>query len=476
MLGLRPPEQSVETELLTELVSDPTVLVIRPAALSETAVNAMVVSEYGREPQPEFVAACHSATGGNPLFVRALVAALHGEGVEPVAQNARRAHEIGPEPVARAVALRLSRLPEEARRFATAAAVLGDGAELRDVAALAGLEDSQLATLAAIALARGELLRVTTPTVEFSHPVVRAAVYESIEPAQRLLAHRQAAELLLRAAAQSPSGWPRTSTWCRLRETHSWWTRCAWPRTGRSFAARPRSRSTTCGARWPSRRRAETRVDTLAELGLAEQRVDVLAAAEHLQKALLGTGEPLRYARLGLQLGRSLFRLNRGPEAVTVFEQAIERLGDDAPELRELLEAELINSAGFDSDVFEVTRSRLGQVDEDALTGTVGRAAMVATLRYFDTRRGVGRERVAALAEPAILGPLCESMPSVAISCAAWALHMRRGRPRARPLLRGRDGDCEEARRAGHALEHALLPRPGARAPRGSRGRDPGPA
>ena len=134
--------------------------------------------------------------------MRALVAALHGEGVEPVAENARRVHEIGPEPVARAVALRLSRLPEEARRFATAAAVLGDGAELRDVAALAGLEDNQLATLAATALARGELLRVTTPTVEFSHPVVRAAVYESIEPAQRLLAHRRAAELLAAGGAE----------------------------------------------------------------------------------------------------------------------------------------------------------------------------------------------------------------------------------------------------------------------------------
>ena len=202
VLGMRPPEQSVETELLTELISDPTVLVIRPTALSEDAVAAMVVQEYGREPEPEFAAACHSATGGNPLFVRALVAALHGEGVEPVAENARRAHEIGPEPVARAVALRLSRLPEEARRFATAAAVLGDGAELRDVAALAGIEDNQLATLAATALARGELLRVTTPTVEFSHPVVRAAVYESIEPAQRLLAHRRAAELLAAGGAE----------------------------------------------------------------------------------------------------------------------------------------------------------------------------------------------------------------------------------------------------------------------------------
>ena len=43
VLGMRPPEQSVETELLTELISDPTVLVIRPTALSQTAVKAMVV-------------------------------------------------------------------------------------------------------------------------------------------------------------------------------------------------------------------------------------------------------------------------------------------------------------------------------------------------------------------------------------------------------------------------------------------------
>ncbi|HZE29272.1 MAG TPA: AAA family ATPase, partial [Gaiellaceae bacterium] len=159
VLGLRPPEVAVETELLTELISDPTVLVIRPMALSEPAVEAMVEVEYGRKPHQEFAAACHTATGGNPLFVRALVAALHGEGVEPVAQNARRAREIGPEPVTRAVALRLSRLPEEARRFATAAAVLGDNSDQRDVAALAEIDDHHLASLAATWLARAELLR-----------------------------------------------------------------------------------------------------------------------------------------------------------------------------------------------------------------------------------------------------------------------------------------------------------------------------
>ena len=203
---------------------------------------------------------------------------MHGEGVEPVAENARRVHEIGPEPVARAVALRLSRLPEEARRFATAAAVLGDGAELRDVAALAGLEDNQLATLAATALARGELLRVTTPTVEFSHPVVRAAVYESIEPAQRLLAHRRAAELLAAGGAEPervaahldlvrPAGDAFVVDTLRVAADR------ALVRGAPEVAVRHLRRAL---AEPPV---AETQVDTLAELGLAEQRVDVLAAA-----------------------------------------------------------------------------------------------------------------------------------------------------------------------------------------------------
>ena len=421
VLGLRPPEQSVETELLTELISDPTVLVIRPTALSEPAVGAMVAQEYGSEAHPAFAAACHSATGGNPLFVRALVDALHGEGVEPTAENAARAREVGPEPVTRAVALRLSRLPEEARRFATAAAILGDSSEQRDVATLAEIDDRHLSTLAATWLARADLMRVTTPTVEFVHPVVRAAVYESIEPVHRLMAHRRAAEILEaaddepeRVAAHldlvTPAGDPFVVETLRVAADR------ALVRGAPEVAVRYLRRAL---AEPPTE---ETRVDTLRELGLAEQRVDVSSAAEHLREALAQTDEPLRHARLALELGRSLFRLNRGPEAVRIFERAVERLGDEEPELREMLEAELINSAGFDSDVFQVSRTRLEQADETTLEGDIGRAVMVATLRYFDARRGCNRERARELAEPATLGALVDSMPSVAISCAATAL------------------------------------------------------
>ena len=421
VLGLRPPEQSVENQLLTELVSDPTALVIRPTALSDVGVAALVEEEFGSEPDPAFSSACYSATGGNPLLVRALVDALHGEGVAPREENAARVHEIGPEPVTRAVALRLSRLPDEARRFATAAAVLGDGSEQRDVALLAELDDRHLSTLAATWLARADLLRVSTPTVEFVHPVVRAAVYESIEPAQRLLAHRRAAELLETSSAEPervaahldlvpPAGDPFVVETLRVAADR------ALVRGAPEVAVRYLDRAL---AEPP---KEEKRVDTLRELGLAEQRVDVSAAAKHLREALAATEEPLRHARLALELGRSLFRLNRGPEAVRVFEQAIELLGDGEPELREVLEAELINSAGFDSDVFEVSKTRIARVDESALVGDVGRAVMLSTLRYFDARRGVNREAVAELAEPKTIAALIESMPSVAISCAVTTL------------------------------------------------------
>ncbi|MFL5940457.1 MAG: AAA family ATPase [Gaiellaceae bacterium] len=421
VLGLRPPEQSVETELLTELVSDPAALVIRPTALSEPAVAAIVEEEFSCEPDPTFAAACYAATGGNPLFVRALVDALHGEGVVPRAENAARVHEIGPEPVTRAVLLRLSRLPEEARRFATAAAVLGDGSEQRNVAALAELDDRHLSTVAATWLARADLLRVSTPTVEFVHPVVRSAVYESIEPPQRLLAHRRAAELLEAARAEPervaahldlvpPAGDPFVVETLRVAADR------ALVRGAPEVAVRYLRRAL---AEPPSE---EKRPETLLELGLAEQRVDVAAAAQHLREALAATDQPLRHARLALELGRSLFRLNRGPEAARVLEQAIERLGEGEPELCQVLEAELINSSGFDSDVIEISKERLGRVDESDLVGGVGRAVMVSTLRYFDARRGINREAMGELAEPTMIAALIESMPSVAISCAVTAL------------------------------------------------------
>jgi class 3 adenylate cyclase/DNA-binding CsgD family transcriptional regulator/tetratricopeptide (TPR) repeat protein len=417
--GLRPPEQAQETELLTELISDPATLVIRPGPLGDPSIASLAWETFDVEPEEPFVAACLEASGGNPLFVRALLDALRSEGCEPIAANAARVREIGPEPVTRAVALRLSRLPAEARELAVAAAVLGDGCHLRDAAMLAEL-DSDLASLAATALARADLMRVSTPVIEFVHPVVLASIYETVEAGERVRAHRRAAELLHAADAEPE----RVAAHLDLVPP------AADPfvvEILRAAADRALIRGAPDAAvRYLLRAVAEpppedARVDTLYELGLAEQRVDVSAAAEHLGTAIDAIEEPVRRARVALELGRSLFRLNRGPDAVRVIEQAIGGLGESEPELRMVLQSELITSAGFDPNVIEVSRRRIAEAEVPE-PGGVGQAVLLATLRYFDARGGTNRDGVAELADQRVIGALIESMPSVAISCAASAL------------------------------------------------------
>jgi class 3 adenylate cyclase/DNA-binding CsgD family transcriptional regulator len=420
VVGLRPPEQSQQQELLMEILADPATVLLRPVTLGLDSILQLGNDHFGREPDRAFAEACLGATGGNPLFVHALLLTIRGEGLEPVAANAHRVLEIGPESVSRAVSVRLARMPVEAKQFARAVAVLGDGTESRHAAQLAGL-DPEVAAHAATALVRADLLRVRTPEVEFAHPVVRAAVYEMIEPAERVSLHRRAAEQILssggapeRAAGHLELVPPRGDAFVvdTLREA----------------AARSLARGAPDGAVTYLRRALEeppdsaARVETLVELGLAERRVDVVSGAAHLEEAMRHVEEPRERARIGLELGRSLFRLNRGPEAVHVLDEALSGLETGETDLRQMLEAELINAAGFDLEVSELADERIAQVDEASLEGRVGRAVVVATLRYFDARRGTNREAARQLGDPAIIDALVESMPSVAISCAGTAL------------------------------------------------------
>ena len=58
-----------------------------------------------------------------------------------------------------------------------------------------------LAAAASAELVRADLLRVE-PVLEFTHPVVRAAIYEMIGPVERAEAHRRAADVLAKAGAE----------------------------------------------------------------------------------------------------------------------------------------------------------------------------------------------------------------------------------------------------------------------------------
>src|SRR5215208_2228158 len=199
--GLRSGEPGTEPALLADIVSGPDVVPVRPGALSETGVHALVAARLGQDADERFSTACLEATGGNPLLLGQLISSLDSEGVAPRAAEADTVRAIGPRAVSRTILLRLSRLPEPAARVAGAIAILGESATLPLVAALCEVDERSAAD-AISALARADIIRHEAP-LEFVHPLVREAIYRELPPGRRELDHDRAARVL-RAAGASP--------------------------------------------------------------------------------------------------------------------------------------------------------------------------------------------------------------------------------------------------------------------------------
>ena len=195
--AMRPPDQGREPELLAELLADPEGTAIRPGPLTVDAIAALVRRRFEQDGDPEFSAAVETATRGNPLFTLALLDTVAREKRAAAGRPGAPLLELGPQVVGRAVALRLARLPEDAVALIEAAAILGDGAELREAGVLAGLDGAATANAARVLL-RSDLLIRDDP-VEFFHPVVRSAIYEDLDAVARSDGHRRAAELRLEA-------------------------------------------------------------------------------------------------------------------------------------------------------------------------------------------------------------------------------------------------------------------------------------
>src|SRR5215467_6245829 len=164
------------------------------APLSHRGVRELLAQEFGTAPPEQFAEACHAVTGGNAFLLRELIQQLRADGIDPGEEAAALVGVLGPRSVARAVALRVARLGPAAGELARAAAVFGDGAELRHAAALAEVRLSDAAA-AADGLAGIGVFEPGTP-LRFVHPIVRTAVYEDIPQASRGLRHAEAARLL----------------------------------------------------------------------------------------------------------------------------------------------------------------------------------------------------------------------------------------------------------------------------------------
>jgi DNA-binding CsgD family transcriptional regulator len=185
-----------QPDVLSALRGYPACAVLELPALGRDASAALVRDRLGGQAGPVLCRAAHTVTRGNPFLLDALAReirarGLGGPGGEP---DEAAVVSIGPRPVADAAARRIGSLGEDAVALTRALAVLGRPAPLRQVAVLAGLDLPRAALLtdrlrAASMLGPGTLL-------EFEHPVERTAIYDSIPPGERALAHARMADLL----------------------------------------------------------------------------------------------------------------------------------------------------------------------------------------------------------------------------------------------------------------------------------------
>jgi DNA-binding CsgD family transcriptional regulator len=394
VVATRPPSASGDPQLVLSIVGDPAGSLLRPSALGRESAAVLARTIFRVEPGPAFVDACQAASGGNPLFLEALLETLRAEGVEPVDAQAGRVAEVGPRPVTRAVMLRLSRVSPQAAGLARAVAVLGGHAELRTAAALAGQEPAE-ATEAAEALVHADLLADRLP-LEFTHPVVRAAVYDELPAAERLTWHRRAAGVLAEArvepeqvAAHLVQAQPSADPFVVETLRHAGERALA---RGASEVAVGFLRRALDEPPQPGERG-----EILQALGLAERLVDNDAAIVHLAEALEASHGS---SRLALELSRALQRANRNPEAIEVLRRGRALVSDD-PESERSMTAELIGAAWWDPEDLDLAEAELAAARRLELGDDHSAQLLRAILAYGEARAGDDQDYALRLAEEA---------------------------------------------------------------------------
>jgi DNA-binding CsgD family transcriptional regulator/tetratricopeptide (TPR) repeat protein len=258
-------------------------------------------------------------TGGNPLYLKALLAELPADG----AIDALRLP--APRSFAEAALAPLARSAEESRRLVRATAVFGMEARLADAAWAADvgrpMEAAEAAPASIVRLAEGPF----GWTLRFTHPLNRAAVYHDLPASERARLHA--------LAATRSTG--RTSLWHRVRA-----------------AVQPDPALAADLARAAAREAAAGKFHTAADdLAAAAAHVHadaaardrlLLEAAEHRlsagdpggAEALLGIVDGVVSARLRYVRGNLAAVAGRIPEGKAELEDAWNRLRPEDDDLR----------------------------------------------------------------------------------------------------------------------------------------------
>ncbi|MFJ9729383.1 AAA family ATPase [Streptomyces sp. NPDC101209] len=345
-VAIRTGEPATDERLLQQVISAPTTE-LNPKGLSVQATAILLQQVMSGSVEEEFAASCHKATGGNPLLLRELARTFTAHGVPATARNTEQIADLGGPAVSHLVASRLTTLPDACTALARAVAVLGDRAPLVLAARLAKQDPVSRALECAILLERREVVRIDdiggSPTLSFVHPLVRNAIYESIDQIHRATWHHRAATILREIDSPServayhlmkipPTMDPLAAADFRAAATAA--AARGAPESAYAYLRRGLEESLT----------DEERQAVLVEAGKTALLFDVATGVQLLQKAWDGLG-PVERAEISPYLGMAYIYLERPDMGLDIQKSTISNIPNEDHDLRRRLQAFLLSSA-----------------------------------------------------------------------------------------------------------------------------------
>jgi DNA-binding CsgD family transcriptional regulator len=379
-----------------EMLAD-AALRIRP--LTSDGSGHVVRGVLGPRADEELCRSCHEVTRGNPFYLRELALALKVDGGRPTVDLARRVRGLGVATISRRVLLRLARLGGDCERLAQALSILGPGATLRNVGALAGLE-RESAVEAVDRLHAADLLSAGSE-LSFVHPIVREAIAAQLPPARRAELHARAARILAsergspdQVAAHLLSAEAYGDAWIvdALRAAAREAVTRGDPEAAVSYLRRALSEPP----------RPDDRLGVLLELGRAEAVLPMTHDFIALREALALAEDPRERAEIAFELALALFGVLRNGDGLAVIDDALRAESELDPDLVARLDQARIGGGIGDLEASPRLIARAQRYFDAAARGEIRDPRLLAMLSNTAVLAGMPAEIGVGLATAAL--------------------------------------------------------------------------
>lgn len=220
-------EGSYLTEVWANLHRSGLLTEIPLAPLSQEETRQLIQSRYQRPDVDAFSRRLHTHTEGNPFFLLETVELLLEEditaatGIEGAAEPTNSTMLPIPDSVEDLIQLRLQVLKEMERQFAEIAAVVGREFDPDLIQRVAEMDERQMADTIAVLQERG-VIREQGEQYDFSHAMLRTAIYQGLSAWPRRRWHRQVGQKLAELAGDTPSAMDLQQLAQHFYQAHAW--------------------------------------------------------------------------------------------------------------------------------------------------------------------------------------------------------------------------------------------------------------